>query len=159
MLVTTSTMDVVGPSNTFGEMYTVVSDSARPFREPGIDIAEPVPVEAPAGVPRFDGNFERVMLDSDDLVDAAGVRRPRLESSRRHARRTRSGAQYLRAAGLLVRQLSCRARHVCRRVGRSFACFRSGSRWQRVHHRVAESGELPRRHCRTSRIGKLKRRR
>ncbi len=29
-------------------------------------------------MPRFDGNFERVMLDSDDLVDAAGVRRPRL---------------------------------------------------------------------------------
>ena len=79
MLVTTPSMDVVGPSNTFGELYAVVSDIARPFREPGIDIGEPLPVEAPAGVSRFDGNFERVMLDSDDLVDAAGVRRPRLD--------------------------------------------------------------------------------
>ena len=79
MLVTTPTMDVVGPSNTFGELHAVVSGVARPFREPGVDISKPLPVDAPAGVPRFDGNFERVMLDSDDLVDAAGVRRPRLD--------------------------------------------------------------------------------
>jgi uncharacterized protein len=78
MLVTTPTMDVVGPSNAFGELHAVVSGVARPFREPGVDISNPLPVDAPAGVPRFDGNFERVMLDSDDLVDAAGVRRPRL---------------------------------------------------------------------------------
>jgi predicted extracellular nuclease len=79
MLVTTSTMDVVGPSNAFGELYAVVSGTPRTFREPGIDVGEPLPAEAPAGVERFDGNFERVMLDSDDLVNAAGARRPRLD--------------------------------------------------------------------------------
>ena len=78
MLVTTSSMDVVGPSNTFGELFAVLSATTRPFREAGIDVSEPLPAEAPATVERFDGNFERVILDSDDLVDAAGVRRPRL---------------------------------------------------------------------------------
>ena len=79
MLVAAASMNVVGPSNTFGELFAVLPLSPRPFREPGIDVAEPLPVEAPATVGRFDGNFERVMLDSDDLVDAAGVRRPRLD--------------------------------------------------------------------------------
>ena len=79
MLVGTGAMDVVGPSNTFGELFAVVPGTARPFREPGIDITEPLPVEAPSGVERFDSNFERVMLDSDDLVNAAGMRRPRLD--------------------------------------------------------------------------------
>ena len=81
MLVTTSSMDVVGPSNTFGELYAVVTGTSRPFREPGIDVSEPLPAEAPSGVDRFDGNFERVILDSDDLVNGSGtplVRRPQL---------------------------------------------------------------------------------
>ena len=74
-------MDVVGPSNTFGELYAVVTGNSRPFREPGIDVSEPLPAEAPSGVDRFDGNFERVILDSDDLVNGSGtplVRRPQL---------------------------------------------------------------------------------
>ena len=66
MLVTAPSMDVVGPTNGFGELYAIISGVARPFREPGVDISEELPAEAPPAVPRFDSNFERVMLDSDD---------------------------------------------------------------------------------------------
>ena len=66
MLVTAASMDVVGPTNGFGELYAVISGVARPFREPGVDVSEALPAEAPPTVPRFDSNFERVMLDSDD---------------------------------------------------------------------------------------------
>ena len=66
MLVTASSMDVVGPTNGFGELQAVISGVPRTFREPGIDVSEALPVEAPDTVPRFDSNFERVMLDSDD---------------------------------------------------------------------------------------------
>ncbi|HEY6362044.1 MAG TPA: lamin tail domain-containing protein [Vicinamibacterales bacterium] len=66
MLVGAPVMEVVAPTNGFGELSAVISGVARPFRQPGVDIAETLPGEAPATVPRFDGNFERVMLDSDD---------------------------------------------------------------------------------------------
>lgn len=81
MLMTTPAMDVVGPTNVFGELFAVLPSAARPFREPGIDISEALPAGAPASIDRFDGNHEVLMLDSDDLVDAAGVRRPRLDVS------------------------------------------------------------------------------
>jgi predicted extracellular nuclease len=66
MLVTASSMDVVAPTNGFGELQAVISGVPRTFREPGIDVSEALPAEAPATVPRFDSNFERIMLDSDD---------------------------------------------------------------------------------------------
>ena len=66
MLVAAPAMNVVGPTNGFGELYAVIAGVARPFRDPGVDISEALPAEAPSSVPRFDGNFERVMLDSDD---------------------------------------------------------------------------------------------
>jgi predicted extracellular nuclease len=66
MLVTAASMDVVGPTNSFGELQAVISGVPRTFREPGIDVSEALPAEAPATVPRFDSNFERVMLDSGD---------------------------------------------------------------------------------------------
>ena len=66
MLVTAASIDVVGPTNGFGELQAVISELPRPFREAGIDVSEPLPVEAPPSVPRFDSNFERIMLDSDD---------------------------------------------------------------------------------------------
>ena len=146
MLVTTSSMDVVGPSNTFGELYAVVSGTPRPFRELGIDVGEALPVEAPAGVERFDGNFERVMLDSDDLVNAAGVRRRATGPSGRDSRRTSAGSRHLRATRLRVRQLSCRARYVGNGIGRPIASAGSSARAWRVHDRVAQSREFPRRH-------------
>jgi hypothetical protein len=78
MLTATAAMNAVGPTNTFGELYAVMPGAARTFREPGVDISEMMPAGAPPTVDRFDGNFERLMLDTDDLVDASGVRRPQL---------------------------------------------------------------------------------
>lgn len=48
-----------------GVFYGVLSDLARPFREPGIDVVDPLPSGAPANVPRFDTNPERLRVDSD----------------------------------------------------------------------------------------------
>ncbi len=51
-----------GSSN--GVFYGVVSGS-RPLREPGIDVRESLPPGSPCCVPRFDGNPERIRIDSD----------------------------------------------------------------------------------------------
>jgi predicted extracellular nuclease len=48
-----------------GVFYGVVTGVARPFREPGIPISDPVPAPAPANVPHFDENPERLRVDSD----------------------------------------------------------------------------------------------
>jgi uncharacterized protein len=69
------TLAVVAPTTQFGELYGVVPGLARPFREPGIDIGDVLPAEAPASVPRFDGNYERIMVDTDEALDGAGERR------------------------------------------------------------------------------------
>ncbi|HYP25593.1 MAG TPA: Ig-like domain-containing protein [Blastocatellia bacterium] len=62
------TLVSVAPTNQFGEIFTVLDGVARPFREPGIEIVDPVPPGAPAGVPRFDLNPERLMVDTDGLA-------------------------------------------------------------------------------------------
>ena len=71
MLVASPAMDVVGPTADprCGELFAVVAGTERPRREAGIDLADTLPAGAPATVPRFDGNFEKVMLDSNDLLD------------------------------------------------------------------------------------------
>jgi len=48
----------------------------RPFREPGIDLRSPLPAAAPCCVPRFDGNPERVRVDSDGQPGAAALNAP-----------------------------------------------------------------------------------
>lgn len=50
-----------------GVFYGVITGVARPFREPGIEIPNPVPspVPSPNNIPRFDGNPERLRVDSD----------------------------------------------------------------------------------------------
>ncbi len=48
-----------------GVFYGVVTGVARPFREPGINASDPLPAGAPATVPRFDENPERLRVDSD----------------------------------------------------------------------------------------------
>ena len=48
-----------------GVFYGVISGVDRPFREPGIDVRQPVPPGTPCCVPRFDGNPERIRVDSD----------------------------------------------------------------------------------------------
>jgi len=48
-----------------GVFIGVITGVARPFREPGINISDPLPAGAPATVPRFDENPERIRVDSD----------------------------------------------------------------------------------------------
>lgn len=76
MRVTVASLTVTGatqgtitePSATVasnGVFIGVVTGVARPFREPGIAISDPVPAPNPANVPRFDENPERIRVDSD----------------------------------------------------------------------------------------------
>ncbi|MGH9312852.1 MAG: Calx-beta domain-containing protein [Vicinamibacterales bacterium] len=66
------------PSTSNGVFVGVVSGVARPFREPGLDPFEPEPSGVPPCVPlspcvpRFDGNPERIRVDSD--AQLGGVR-------------------------------------------------------------------------------------
>lgn len=57
-----------------GLFYGVLGDTPRPLREPGIPLLDPLPPEAPPGVPRFDMNPERLRVDSNAQPGA-----PRLE--------------------------------------------------------------------------------
>ncbi|MGH9199807.1 MAG: endonuclease/exonuclease/phosphatase family protein [Vicinamibacterales bacterium] len=63
-----------GTSN--GVFYVVLSGVDRPFREPGIDVREALPSGSPCCVPRFDGNPERLRVDSDGQPGAAAVNAP-----------------------------------------------------------------------------------
>ena len=77
MRVLVPSLTVVGPtlpgtsneaaatSTTSGVFYGVVTGVARPFREPGIDADDPLPAGSPCCIPRFDGNPERLRVDSD----------------------------------------------------------------------------------------------
>ncbi len=53
-------------STTTGLFFGVLPGTPRPFREPGIQTPLPVPAEAPAGAhpPIFDGNYERIGVDT-----------------------------------------------------------------------------------------------
>ncbi len=57
-------------STSNGTFYAVITGTARPFREPGIQVPDPVPASPSSGtpppnVPRFDANPERLRIDSD----------------------------------------------------------------------------------------------
>ena len=76
MRVTVPSLTVVGPTqgtitessatvSSTGVFYGVVTGVSRPFREPGINISDPLPAGAPQSVPRFDENPERIRVDSD----------------------------------------------------------------------------------------------
>jgi predicted extracellular nuclease len=76
MRVTVPSLTVVAPTQgtitepsatvaSNGVFYGVVTGVARPFREPGINASDPLPAGAPATVPRFDENPERLRIDSD----------------------------------------------------------------------------------------------
>jgi predicted extracellular nuclease len=51
------------PTST-GYFYGVITGTARPFREPGIDIRDPAVPGEPSGVAKFDDNPERILIDS-----------------------------------------------------------------------------------------------
>lgn len=75
MRVQVPTLTVVGPtggsvnetnatSTTDGAFYAVIQGTPRPFREPGVEVPDPLPAGAPADVPRFDTNPERLRIDT-----------------------------------------------------------------------------------------------
>lgn len=85
MRVRVATLRVVGPTGgTIDEHNaTATSDGvfwgvvgsliSRPFREPGIDARALPPASAPAGVPRFDTNSERIRIDSTGQRDRVAL--------------------------------------------------------------------------------------
>ena len=76
MRVTVASLTVSGPTqgtitepsatvSSSGVFIGVVTGVARPFREPGIAISDPLPAGAPVTIPRFDENPQRIRVDSD----------------------------------------------------------------------------------------------
>ena len=61
---TVSEANATSTSN--GIFYAVITGISRPFREPGVEL----PTLHPATIPRFDGNPERLRIDSDSLIGA-----------------------------------------------------------------------------------------
>lgn len=85
MRVRVDAFRVVGPTEGFiiessatgisdGVFYGVLGETARPMREPGIPLLDPLPPDAPSDTPRFDMNPERLRVDSNAQPGA-----PRLE--------------------------------------------------------------------------------
>jgi len=65
-------------STSNGVFYGVVTGVARPFREPGIQVPDPVPTPyppgpGPANVPRFDFNPERLRVSSCSLAGSSCI--------------------------------------------------------------------------------------
>jgi uncharacterized protein (TIGR03437 family) len=58
-------------STSNGIFFAVITGVARPLREPGIELPDPLPAGAPATIPRFDANPERLRVDSDGQTGAA----------------------------------------------------------------------------------------
>jgi hypothetical protein len=83
MRVSVASLTVSQPTNNFGEFWGVVTGQPRPFREPGIERGDPVPAAdegphagtPPPNVPIFDGNFERIMVNSGSSLVAPGSTR------------------------------------------------------------------------------------
>ena len=76
MRVRVDALTVVGPTggsltestataSSNGVFYGVIVGVPRPFREPGVQVPDPLPAGSPASIPRFDGNPERLRVDSD----------------------------------------------------------------------------------------------
>lgn len=57
-------------STSNGTFYAVIEGTPRPFREPGIQVPDPLPAGAPPTVTRFDANPERLRVNSWGQVDA-----------------------------------------------------------------------------------------
>jgi len=70
--------EVNATSTSFGDFYGVITGVARPFREPGIEVPYPVPTPypsgaAPASVPIFDANPERIRVNSLGLTGSVDL--------------------------------------------------------------------------------------
>jgi len=84
MRVHVDSLTIVGPtqgsiseanatSTSIGVFYGVITGIARPFREPGIEVPDPLPAGSPCCVPSFDANPERLRVDSDGQVGAVAL--------------------------------------------------------------------------------------
>jgi predicted extracellular nuclease len=67
----TNEVNATGASN--GIFYGVITGVPRPFREPGIEVPDPLPAGSPPGVPRFDANPERLRVDTTALSGGAAL--------------------------------------------------------------------------------------
>ena len=56
-----------------GDFYGVLDGLARPVREPGLDPSDNIPPGLPCCVPHFDGNPERLRIESDGQIGAARI--------------------------------------------------------------------------------------
>ncbi len=86
MLVTIPSLTVVAPtggtiseanatSTSNGEFWGVITGTPRPFREPGLDVFAPLPAGAPAAVPRWDSNPERIRVDTNAVPGTVAIDR------------------------------------------------------------------------------------
>jgi len=60
----TSANEASETATSTGYFYAVITGTARPFREPGIDIRDTPLTGAPANIAKFDDNPERILVDS-----------------------------------------------------------------------------------------------
>ena len=68
MRVRVASLGVVAPTTADpGVFHGVVAGVARPFREPGVDVHDGRPFDAPDTVPLFDANLERLRVESASL--------------------------------------------------------------------------------------------
>jgi len=84
MRVKVNSLTVVGPtdgtvtessatSSSSGYFYGVITGVARPFREPGLQIPDPLPAGAPPTVTRWDANPELIGVASRGLFSATAI--------------------------------------------------------------------------------------
>ena len=84
MRVSVASLTVVGPTSgtineanatatSNGVFYGVITGIARPFREAGVQVPDPLPSGSPCCVPRFDANPERLRVDGDGLVGGTAL--------------------------------------------------------------------------------------
>jgi predicted extracellular nuclease len=75
MRVTAPSLTAVSGSDDDAAFFAVLTGQMRPFREPGVQANYPVPTcaLAPCHIPVFDGNPERLRVDSDGLELRASV--------------------------------------------------------------------------------------
>lgn len=81
MRVQVNSLQVVGPTSgtinessatvsSNGQFFGVITGVPRPFREPGIAAGTPLPTGAPANIPVWDTNPERLLIDSRIIANA-----------------------------------------------------------------------------------------
>jgi predicted extracellular nuclease len=68
-----SNYETSGYANSTGVFYTVIDGVARPFREAGIQVLDPLPAGAPSTIPRFDFNPERLRVNSYGLIGSTRI--------------------------------------------------------------------------------------